>query len=656
MSLPFRPGGEGVDPIGLGRATVAIVAVCLVVLAGFGFSLGEIRDKITAQAEANFRLDARDEIDAVEAAMTAAASAAETAGRFAASANGVNPIGFSGFLGGITVQYPWIDAIEWAPKVTAMRRSSFVVGARPELPGYQILDPGPGGTLRPAALRPVYFPVTLVEPLSALSKVVGLDAAAVPGVAQVLDAAAASGSLQATGVIHGLREIPGGVGVILAWPVFNDVPAAGEDPTTWRRHNLRGFALAAVDIRRVIEQAADAASGGAVSIEPSAQPGPPAVAVDADNFAIGGQVALGGQVFWFVLRAPEDIYLPSPLVRWLALGALTFLFVMVLVAGVSVRSVVKRSLLIRRLNLEMAAAAKYTRDILETLREPVVIVDSAAAIVTVNRAWNDWRRNHHGPTVAEVPSGNYLDAFLSGDPTIAKAHETALRTAVAAVLAGVDEDRECDVRTLDLKEIEHWFTIRICAFSHGTQRHALIAHTDISRLKKAEQELRQLAITDGLTQIANRRHFDERIHEEIDRSQRYGRPLMLMLLDIDHFKKVNDTYGHPAGDAVLRMVADVCKRSTRTLDLIARFGGEEFAMLLPETDLPGALQLAERIREEVAALACVYEQDVIHVTVSIGLAALDAADATAERLTRDADESLYAAKQCGRNRVVCHPL
>ncbi|MDC6668730.1 GGDEF domain-containing protein, partial [Leclercia adecarboxylata] len=125
------------------------------------------------------------------------------------------------------------------------------------------------------------------------------------------------------------------------------------------------------------------------------------------------------------------------------------------------------------------------------------------------------------------------------DVMITKSHELALPAAVEAVLEGIAEDRECDIRLGDAGGAEQWFTIRIRAFHRGSGRHALIAHTDISRLKRAEQELRQLAITDGLTQIANRRHFDERIQEELDRSRRYGRPLVLLLLDIDHFKKVN---------------------------------------------------------------------------------------------------------------------
>ena len=165
--------------------------------------------------------------------------------------------------------------------------------------------------------------------------------------------------------------------------------------------------------------------------------------------------------------------------------------------------------------------------------------------------------------------------------------------------------------------------------------------------------MRQLAITDGLTQVANRRHFDERIHEEIDRSQRYGRPLVLLLLDIDHFKKVNDSYGHPAGDAVLRRVADICRASIRTLDLVARFGGEEFAILLPETDIPGALQLAERIREEIAASPVVYGPHTIQVTASLGVAATENGDRDSEQLLKAADEMLYAAKQGGRNQVAC---
>ncbi len=636
----------------LGRATILIAAICLMVLAAIGFSVAEIRIKILEQAEAGFRLDAHVEVSDVAADLTAAASAAETAGRFSATAEGINPIGFSGFLGGITVQYPWIAAIEWVPRIDHAQRRSFVDVARHVLPGYQIREVGDAGKLVSAKSRPVYFPVTVVEPLSLESRVVGVDLGTVAEIRNVLDGASESGELRASDIISGTREVGKSDAVMLASPVYNDVPVGGLAPAVWRRQNLRGFALAVVDLKRVLDHATAQSPGVGLALKlMSKAPQPGVDAVDPSLFVVTSQVTMGGRQYWLTIEAPRVAYLPSSIIYWLALGAAILVIAVVLVAGVSARSVLKRSLVIRRLHLEMAAAAAFSRDILDTLREPVVIIDSRARIITTNRAWNDWRRL--AGAADGQGDGAYLQLIVRDGLMITRTHELALTTAVDAVLHGVEDDRECDIKLVDGQGEEFWFTIRIRAFRHGSERHALVAHTDISRLKRAEHELRQLAITDGLTQVANRRHFDERIQEEVDRSQRYGRPLVLLMLDIDHFKKVNDTYGHPAGDAVLRGVADVCRASTRTLDLVARFGGEEFAMLLPETDIPGALQLAERIREEIAALPVSYGRHTIRVTASIGLAATQNGDRGSDQLIKAADEMLYAAKQGGRNRVTC---
>ena len=227
MTRADDPAASNLSPRELGRATILIAAICFMVLAAIGFSVAEIRIKILEQAEAGFRLDAHVQVSDVQAALTAAASAAETAGRFSATAEGINPIGFSGFLGGITVQYPWIAAIEWVPKIDHARRRSFIEVARRVLPGYQIRETNAKGTLVPAGLRPVYFPVTVVEPLSLESLVVGLDVGATAEIRNVLDGASETGELRASEILARAREVGKGPSVILAAPVYNDVPVGG---------------------------------------------------------------------------------------------------------------------------------------------------------------------------------------------------------------------------------------------------------------------------------------------------------------------------------------------------------------------------------------------------------------------------------------------
>jgi diguanylate cyclase (GGDEF)-like protein len=179
---------------------------------------------------------------------------------------------------------------------------------------------------------------------------------------------------------------------------------------------------------------------------------------------------------------------------------------------------------------------------------------------------------------------------------------------------------------------------------------ALQAAEALLRTRLYEQAER-LATTDGLTGLLNRRTFNAQLQGRLREAQRYNRPLSLLLLDVDHFKRVNDTFGHPAGDAVLKGIAAVAQKQARETDIVARYGGEEMALILPETDAAGAHAIAERIRKAVGATSHPTEQGAIQVTVSIGLAT-SPCPGDAEAVLEAADKALYRAKQGGRNRVV----
>lgn len=166
------------------------------------------------------------------------------------------------------------------------------------------------------------------------------------------------------------------------------------------------------------------------------------------------------------------------------------------------------------------------------------------------------------------------------------------------------------------------------------------------------EEIYRLSTVDGLTQIFNKRYFLETLERELSRARRYDRPLALVMFDIDHFKQCNDTFGHRAGDFVLREVADVVRERARKVDVLARYGGEEFAMILPEIDIRGANQFAEKIRVMIAESKFMFEGRHIPVTISIGVAELTPDIATYDDLIKRADARLYKAKQTGRNRVV----
>jgi diguanylate cyclase (GGDEF)-like protein len=166
------------------------------------------------------------------------------------------------------------------------------------------------------------------------------------------------------------------------------------------------------------------------------------------------------------------------------------------------------------------------------------------------------------------------------------------------------------------------------------------------------EEIYRLMTVDGLTQVFNRRYFNEALEREFNRSKRYDRALSLIGFDIDHFKRVNDTHGHLAGDNLLRQIATAVKPRLRREDIFARTGGEEFGILLPEIAADGAMIIAEKVRRIVESTPLRYEQQVIPVTVSLGVSQMLPTDTVAEELYKRADERLYEAKQGGRNRVV----
>lgn len=173
----------------------------------------------------------------------------------------------------------------------------------------------------------------------------------------------------------------------------------------------------------------------------------------------------------------------------------------------------------------------------------------------------------------------------------------------------------------------------------------------LSRLNDQNIALEHLATTDSLTGLLNRRSLSERLDQEIYRAQRYGIPLSLILFDIDHFKRVNDGWGHAAGDQVLREIAQETQRLLRRTDLVGRYGGEEFVVLLPETKVTEAVSLARRLNWQISQKVIAFKRgSPLVVTVSAGVAAL-APDENGEKLIQRADQALYRAKEGGRNRV-----
>jgi len=208
------------------------------------------------------------------------------------------------------------------------------------------------------------------------------------------------------------------------------------------------------------------------------------------------------------------------------------------------------------------------------------------------------------------------------------------------------------------------FMAQNCTFlpieTDGTVKNICILIEDVTdvchyqtQLQKTLDELAKISRIDGLTQIYNRRHWQESLEQEYAKAQRHDKKLSLIMLDLDYFKLLNDNYGHQCGDMVLIEVSALISSLLRVEDIFGRYGGEEFAIILPETALKGAMELAQRICNSIATKSLTYKTHDIKVTVSLGVAQLSAEESNYEALITQSDSALYQAKGQGRNQVCC---
>lgn len=285
--------------------------------------------------------------------------------------------------------------------------------------------------------------------------------------------------------------------------------------------------------------------------------------------------------------------------------------------------------------------------ILDTLDTQVAVIDSVGTIHFVNRAWCEFSRENGLPADYRWVGRDYLNV-CTPDDAAAQSSADGMRSVIQGKAAEYFYEYPCHSPTE-----QRWFMMR-CAPMHATPGFFVVAHRNITQNKLAEEiiqrqnsELARLASTDPLTQLANRLKLNTALDAEIYRAKRYTSPLAVILLDVDHFKSVNDVHGHPVGDAVLSGIAEILGASVRNSDIAGRWGGEEFLIILPGCNLEAGQQLAEKLRRTIAAREF---QLVGHVTCSFGVAELHHGDSAAA-LVSHSDAALYCAKRRGRNCV-----
>ena len=292
--------------------------------------------------------------------------------------------------------------------------------------------------------------------------------------------------------------------------------------------------------------------------------------------------------------------------------------------------------------------------VVDSLEEQVAVISHTGRIIFVNRSWERFSSSNGGPVEFDWVGTDYLapcDAAAAEGDDLAADAMRGIRRVIAGRAERFIQEYPCHC-----EDAQRWFLMRVTRLDGRDDDRLVITHHDITQRKLAEERVEALSRHDALTELPNRRHFDRFLRDEWLRSMRHGHCLSVLMIDIDHFKAFNDALGHLAGDTCLRMVGGTLRAyARRASDLAARFGGEEFALVLGETDLYHALDTAEGIRLAIQNMDIRYD-DARRVTVSLGVATMVPIRGQSEmRLLERADRALYVAKQAGRNGVATLP-
>lgn len=298
----------------------------------------------------------------------------------------------------------------------------------------------------------------------------------------------------------------------------------------------------------------------------------------------------------------------------------------------------------KQIEADLLAAAQFQQAVFDSISAQIAVLDQAGCILQTNAAWQDYASEFEfGASLGQ----DYL-ALLARHFVVEPASMEALAAGMAAVATG-DAPRFHLPDPLQCNCGFYWFTIKF-TLVHDAAHRTVVTHEDVSEQKRAELASVALANVDQLTGALSRQHFLKLAEQELARSQRYGLPLVVLMLDLDHFKQINDSYGHAAGDAVLKSFVQTVKGVLRESDVIGRIGGEEFAVLLPNTTQQGGVVLANRILESVRSNPVAVCDHHIAYSASIGAGNLDKQKTFAELLGQ-CDEALYHAKHAGRDRL-----
>jgi len=333
---------------------------------------------------------------------------------------------------------------------------------------------------------------------------------------------------------------------------------------------------------------------------------------------------------------------------------LTILVLAVIILSVQqfLRNMAKQTALLAALRKSEAVLAEqvdFNRQVFDSSKAHLAVVGPDGVILAINTAWRRFAEENGGGDESIWGVGaNYFVPHAEGwndAALVAEAFE-GIRSVQNGQCSFFNLEYPCHVPGNE----KRWFVMHVAPLQKkaGT---VLISHTNITPLKLLQETLQQQATTDTLTGIFNRRYFLELSQEELKRAVRLKHPLAIALIDIDHFKYINDSYGHSIGDQVLVAFTQICQKNIREIDLFARIGGDEFVVLLPGASRELAHEVMERVRRILELLPIHCGSKPILITISVGIARLASEQESLDELLIRADQALYLAKGKGRNHV-----
>lgn len=564
------------------------------------------------------------------------------------------------------LQSSLVQSYEWVPWVPAADKDAMEAEVRREgLSGFAIWQRDTVGGQVPAVGRADYYPVYFAEPLAGNEVILGFDLGSEPLRRTALETAARTGLIVATEPISLVQEGGRPYRVLVLQPLFAPGETRRESPNTgWLTGWPQGFAVGIVRLQSLLSESLPAGTGaeGEITIrlldltpgrseprllatyppdlESKAVAAAAAARLDAREFQTIYPLFDFGRTYAILIQATPAFHTTHPPRAGWLVGLAGLLLVGVFTAFVGVLRNRQGSLEreVRERTAELRESEERFHRMFEKHDAIMLLIEPEnGKILDANQA----AVRYYGYPVWQLRTMTIEDINTLSPEEIARQRRQALQTQHNCFIFH-HRLASGDIRVVEVHSSPIRLQAKLILFS--------IIH-DITEREAQERELRRLATTDPLTGLVNRRRFLEQLGLELARFQRYTKPAALLMLDLDHFKQVNDQHGHAAGDAVLRHFAALAQRVLRKIDRIGRLGGEEFGALLPGTDEEGARQLAERLRNRVAESPAGTEAGAISFTVSIGVTLLTPADTKVESVLNRADCALYRAKEAGRNRV-----